>query len=516
MIVQRSWLQKIVMFALVFVPIPPEASSGFGMEIGTAISADEKPQRKKYEPTWESLDGVPVPKWFDDAKFGIFIHWGGYSVLGYKPGGRGYAEHSPKGIYREPTQYYPVIKERFGAHPPEFGYKDMLARFKAEKWDPDAWARLFDDAGAKYVVLTAEHHDGYALWDSDLTDWCATKVGPMRDLVGDLGVAVRKLGMKYAPSYHRERHPGFFAKDIYAINSEPQPDIAEEIKRMPSAEGLYGPFSYTDEFIADYVARWKEIQDKYQPDFMWIDDIPVFYKDGCKGHPQALKFQQACAGMIADYLNKAPQWGKQLYLNNKGGQPNWPVDCGCREKDNLKLASIGPKWQSPATLGTSYGYMKDEEQRDVYKSPTQLIHLLCDVVSKNGNLLLNIGPRADGTIPDGMKRRLLAMGEWLNINGEAIYGTHYWKAFGQNTPALRFTVNPKVLYAIALDKPIADFTIESTKGFGAGEVESVTLLGSKAKVGWLLTDGGLQITPPKNITSEHAWVFKIRTRKALK
>jgi len=321
--------------------------------------------------------------------------------------------------------------------------------------------------------------------------------------------------LKFGVSYHRERHYWFFAKEKKK-GGTPHDDISREIELMPKAVDLYGPFTMSDEFMVDYVKRWEEICRKYQPDFMWLDDSPA------RGDQEKI-YLKHCVKMIADYLNKAEEWNKELYLNNKGGQPNWPVDCGCREKDNLKLPNIGPKWQNPATLGTSYGYMKAEEQRDAYKSPTQLIHLLCDVVSKNGNLLLNIGPRADGTIPDGMKRRLLAMGEWLNVNGEAIYGTRYWKTFGQNTPALRFTIPafagtslhprkrvPKVLYAIALDKPTAEFTIKSTKGFSAGQVESVTLLGSSAKVAWLITDRGLQIIPPKDILGEYAWVFKIR------
>ena len=168
-------------------------------------------ENEKYDYTWESLKTHQVPKWFDDAKFGIFIHWGPYSVMGYRKGGTGYAEWTPNYIYKAPRHYFPWMKKRFGGAPPEFGYKDIISLFKAEKWDPDEWAELFHKAGAKYVVLTAEHHDGYALWDSELTPWCATKIGPKRDLVGDLGKAVRKKGIKYAPSYHRERHTGYFA-----------------------------------------------------------------------------------------------------------------------------------------------------------------------------------------------------------------------------------------------------------------------------------------------------------------
>jgi alpha-L-fucosidase len=479
---------------------------------------------KKYEGNWESLADYPVPAWFDDAKFGIFIHWGGYSEFGYRKGGRGYAEHTPKMIYADSEHYYPVVEKRYGARPPEFGYKDLLREFKAEKWDPEQWAELFDQAGAKYVVLTAEHHDGYALWDSDLTDWCATKIGPMRDLVGELGKAVRKRGLKYAPSYHRERHPGFFANDLYAIESEPRADIAEEIRRMPSAEGLYGPFSYTDEFIADYVARWREIQNKYRPDFMWIDDIPIFYKPG-GGGPQAEKFLQACADMIADYFNAAQEWGIEVYLNNKGANQNWPVNLGCLEKDNLQFEDIGVKWENPATLATSYGYMAMEEEGDLYQSSEKFIHLLADVVSKNGNLLLNIGPRGDGIIPEGMQDRLLGIGAWLDVNGEAIYGSRPWKTFGEsirtlesrrdqfgrhmiNSTGIRYTraKDGMAVYAILLERPDA-VTLTSFKGEVVKEVE---LIGSSARIDWGVTDSGLEVKLPAEKPCDAAYVLKIQ------
>lgn len=475
-----------------------------------------------YEATWESLDGFPVPAWFDDAKFGIFIHWGGYSEFGYRDGGRGYAEHVPKEIYRSPDKYYHVLKERYGAAPPEFGYKDILAQFRAEKFEPDAWAELFDDAGAKYVILTAEHHDGFAMWDSDLTDWCATKVGPMRDLVGDLGKAVRRRGIKYAPSYHRERHPGFFAKDIYAIFSEPQDDIAEEIKRVPEAVGLYGPFDYDDAFIADYVARWKELETKYRPDFMWIDDIPIFYK--VKPHEQSDKLRDACAGMIADYFNAADKWAVDVYLNNKGRNKNWPCDLGCLEKDNLQMESIDIKWENPATLATSYGYLALEEEEDLYQPSAKFVHLLCDVVSKNGNLLLNIGPRGDGVIPQGMQERLRGIGKWLDVNGEAIYGTRPWKTYGEgiaplakrkdqhgrhaiNSSGVRYTraQDGSAVYALLLECP-DEVLLEAFKG---EQISDVQLIGSDARLLWKIGADGLKVKLPSGRPCEAAYALKV-------
>lgn len=468
-----------------------------------------------YDGSWESLQQMPVPDWFNDGKIGIFIHWGPYSAIGYRKGGRGYAEHVPKMIYEDSAHYYPFLRERFGAAPPEFGYKDIIPMFKAEKWNPDEWAKLFSDVGARYVVLTAEHHDGWANWDSDLTPWNAMDMGPKRDLVGDLGKAVRKQGLKYAPSYHRERHTSFFTTKKYVVQAEPRLDILEEIRRMPEAERLYGPFGFSKEAIDEYVARWKEIQNKYQPDFLWVDDIPIFTRDGNNSQlapkifkPEIQYLYDQCRLMITDFMNDGSSRGQEVYVNNKGKNRNWPDGVGCLEKDNLKLKVIGPKWQSCTTFGTSFGYLEG----DTYKSIKGVIHEMVEVVSRNGNFLINIGPKADGTLVPEQVERLQAMGQWLKVNGEAIYGTRYWKENHQETGNLAFTTKGEKLYAIALDEPTSALTIEGTSGWVQGEVKSVKLLGSEANVEWNMSSEGLVITPPANLgQSQHAWTFEILT-----
>ena len=474
-----------------------------------------------YDGSWESLQKMPVPAWFDDGKIGIFIHWGPYSVLGYIKGDRGYAEQVPKAIYSDPKHLYPLLKQRFGAAPPEFGYKDMVNHFKAEKWDPEAWATLFEEVGAKYVVLTAEHHDGWANWDSDLTPWNAMDKGPKRDLVGELGAAVRKRGLKYAPSTHRERHHMYFSSKSYVADGEPHPDIAKEIELNPEAASLYGPFDLDKAFADDYVARWKEIEKKYQPDFLWIDDIPLWTRDGNKvpqgiAKPEIQYFYDQLRLMITDFMNDAARRGQPVYLNNKGGSLNWPEGVGCREKDNLRLAQLGPKWQSCTTFGTSFGYLAAEEADDYphkKKNAGEVIHEMIEVVSRNGNFLINIGPRADGTIPEWQVERLRAMGDWLKINGAAIYGSRYWHTTSQKMGHLAFTTNGKKLYAICLEKP-QPFTIEATKGWTAADVESVRLLGSEGKVEWAIDENGLRITPPADLgASQHAWTFEILATK---
>jgi len=466
-----------------------------------------------YDGSWESLQKMPVPAWFDDGKIGIFIHWGPYSVIGYRKGGRGYAEHVPKMIYRDPEHYYPYMDKRWGAHPPDFGYKDIIPEFKAEKWDPDAWAQLFAAVGARYVVMTAEHHDGWANWDSDLTPWNAVDMGPHRDLVGDLGKALKKQGLKFAPSYHRERHQTFFAKQLYVVHAEPQDDILEEIKRVPEAASLYGPFGLSKEFVDDYVARWKEIQRKYQPDFLWLDDFPIYTRDGNnvragKAKPEVQYFDDQVRGMITDFMNDGAARGAEVYVNNKGSNRNWPDGVGCLEKDNLKLKVIGPKWQSCTTFGTSFGYLKG----DKYKSIEGIIHEMVEVISRNGNFLVNIGPRADGTIPEPQVERLQAMGEWLRINGDAIYGSRYWKVSEQTDEHLAFTTNGKKLYAIKLSKPGAPFTITGTAGWRPDQIRGVRLLGSDAEVEWEMTAQGLRINPPSELgQTKYAWSFEIMT-----
>ncbi len=481
---------------------------------GPAFAEDVK-MHKRYDGSWESLQSMPVPAWFDDGKIGIFIHWGPYSAIGYKKGARGYAEHVPKLLYDDASHYYPYMQKRWGATPPEFGYKDIIPEFTAANWSPDEWAQLFADVGAKYVVLTAEHHDGWANWDSDLTPWNAVDQGPRRDLVGDLAAAVRKRGLKFAPSYHRERHTGFFATEKYLVHSKPRPDIAEEIKRMPEAETLYGPFTFDKAFVDDYVARWKEIQTKYEPDFLWIDDVPIFTRDGNDSKktppdfkPEVQYFYDSLRGMITDFMNDGAARGQEVYVNNKGANRNWPDGVGCLEKDNLKLKVIGPKWQSCTTFGTSFGYLEGDQ----YKTVEGVIHEMIEVISRNGNFLINIGPKADGTLVPEQVERLHAMGDWLKINGDAIYGTRYWKESEQKDEHLAFTSKGKNLYAIKLAEPTAPFTIMGTSGWKADQVKSVRLLGSDSSVSWKMTPQGLRLTPPSDPgSSVYAWSFEIVT-----
>ena len=378
----------------------------------------------------------------------------------------------------------------------------------------------------------AAYISGDTLWKDaqELRDHRAVVGTPQQciDRIGELAEAVRAEGMKYGISYHRERHPSRFTAG-FKVQDEPFEQVAEEIRKVPEAAGLYGPFDYSDAFIADYVARWKEAEEKFLPDFMWLDDVPIFYH--AEGDPQVIKFQNAFKGMIADYLNHARQWGKEVYFNNKGKHLNFPEGVGCREKDNLQMDTIGPPWQNPATLGISYAYMAHEDENDLYKTPAELVRLLVDVVSKNGNLLLNIGPRADGTIPEGMQTRLLAMGDWLKKHGEAIYGTRPWRTYGEYSGDIieeegvqtskhsmriheieyRFTTKPGVIYVIAFQPPGGDVVLSAFEGVDAGKIKSVRTLGG-GEVDWKMDEQGLVLSPGAVDDFYLAMVYKITTR----
>jgi len=512
----KPWVLSLAVLALV------SCNAGKGKN---TQKETKKETAQVYEPTWESLAKAKPAKWWNEGKFGIFIHWGPYSVAGYKDGHKGYSEAITNDMYKRPEKYKEFFIEKFGAAPPEFGYKDWVSLYTAKNWKPQEWAKLFKEAGATYVIPTGEHHDGFVNWDSELTEWCATKMGPKRDLIGDLAKAVRAEGLKYGISYHRERHPSRFAQGFH-IKETPFEQVAQEIKDMPEAANLYGPFEYSDAFIADYVARWKEAEEKYQPDFMWIDDVPILYAE--KGDPQVVKFENAFKGMIADYLNNAKKWGKEVYFNNKGKHLNYPEGVGCREKDNMLVETIGSPWQNPATLGVSYAYMHNEEVNDLYKTPAELVRLLVDVVSKNGNLLLNIGPRADGTIPEGMQRRLLAMGKWLKLNGEAIYKSNPWNVYGEtfgdiveeegvhysnhsmriHEKEYRYTSKPGYIYITSFQDDKENIVLDAFKGYDANKIKSIDIIGGN-QIKWKITDKGLTITPDSETKFDLAKVYRI-------
>jgi len=214
--------------------------------------------------------------------------------------------------------------------------------------------------------------------------------------------------------------------------------------------------------------------------------------------------------MITDFMNNGSRNNQEVYVNNKGANRNWPDGIGCLEKDNLKLKVIGPKWQSCTTFGTSFGYLEN----DKYKSPKRIISEMVEVISRNGNFLVNIGPKADGTIPQPQVDLLHDMGNWLSINGAAIYGSRYWKVNHQENGNLAFTTKDTKLFVMVLDQPNNPIVIEATKGWTTNQVKSVKLLGSEDLITWKITDDGLVIIPPTDLgKSKYVWTFEVETNK---
>ncbi|WP_136464775.1 alpha-L-fucosidase [Flagellimonas onchidii] len=454
--------------------------------------------------TWEDLQNMPIPTWYEDAKFGIFIHWGPYAVPGWSDG-REYSEWYATMMYRKPA-FIEYHTKNYGK-PGEFGYKDFIPMFKAEKFNANAWADVFEASGAKFIIPTAEHHDGFAMWNTDLTPWNSVDMGPKFDFIDKLGKAVRDKGLKYGISYHRERHWGYYTSSLntYKENPEPVEGVAKEVAENPLAEQLYGPFGLTEAFMKDYKARFVELCTKYQPDFMWIDDAPsnsLFPKA-----PAVDKFMNTYhREMIADYVNMSREWGKDVYWNNKRWtRSNYPQGAGVDEKDYLRMDSIPDvKWQSSGGMAHSYGYDRTEDIAEKYKPVGVLVRTLIDVVSKNGNFLLDIGPKPDGTLTDLQISRLKGIGDWLKRNGEAIYGTRTWNTFGYDN--IRFTQKENTLYIISLERPESELVVKHTKDLN--DIKSVTLLDGNEAVEWQQTSKGIKLSVPE-LEEDHAYVFKM-------
>lgn len=468
----------------------------------------------KYRPTWESLAQYRVPDWYVDAKFGIFIHWGVYSVPAFGN------EWYPRNMYLQDRPEFQHHIETYGPQS-EFGYKDFIPMFKAEAYDPDAWAELFREAGAKFVVPVAEHHDGFAMYDTALSKWCAAKMGPKRDLIGDLAKAVREKGMVFGLSSHRAEHWWFMNGGMTFDSDVQDPEYADfygpaqpSPARVP-AEGWrskdWTPRPHA-EFLDDWLARMQELIDKYQPQLIWFD----WWIEQTVFKPYLQKF-------AAYYYNQGEAWGKGVAVNYK--YDAFPEDVAVYDIERGQFSDINPRfWQTDTSVSkNSWGHITNHD----YKTAGDIIGDLVDIVSKNGALLLNIGPRPDGTIPEPEVAMLRDIGRWLKVNGEAIYGTRPWTRFGEGptqavagyftdtkrthytSADVRFTTKKDALYAICLGWPDKDWRISSL-GTGAGKVTSVELLGSNATLVWSQDADGLTVSAPAARPCETAYSLKIK------
>lgn len=476
-----------------------------------------------YEESWESLAKHNAsPDWFRDAKLGIYFHWGIYSVPAYS------TEWYPRWMHFENHDIYRHHVETYG-HPSEFGYHDFVPMFKAEYFDAAEWADLFQKAGARFAGPVAEHHDGFSMWDSEVTPWNVADMGPKKDITGLLATELKKRDMKLITTFHH-------AKQLQRFDSTETGSRSEgyELSHFPFFEGmpptsddeqlkyLYGNIPAEQWYEEIWYGKLKEVIDQYQPDIIWfdyvLDAIPEEYRQRFSAY----------------FLNEAEKWDKEVVIVRK--QEDLPINYTVDDLEKSRKNRIGEEpWMTDETVSKgSWCYTENLE----IKTATDVLHVLIDIVSKNGVLLLNVSPMANGIIPENQKKVLLDMGAWLDSYGEAIYNTRPWYTFGEGPTKepeghfdnhqeflkikyswkdVRYTTLDKTIYATLLGWPGAGEKILFT-AFAAEnmpdplEIASVSLLGSSDQIEWEVTEKGLSLATPQEAPDDMAVVFKIETR----
>ncbi|WP_322906151.1 alpha-L-fucosidase [Paenibacillus sp. SGZ-1009] len=465
-----------------------------------------------FQANWDSLRSYSAPIWYEQARFGIFVHWGVYAVPAFQ------TEWYARNMYIQGSAEYEHHRRTYGSQD-QFGYKDFIPRFTADRFDADEWADLFKRAGAGFVVPVAEHHDGFAMYDTPFSDWNAAQMGPKRDVIGELADAVRKRYMTFGVSTHRAENWWYynggreFPSDVQDyrytdLYGAAQPCFDE--RNNPVA--MLPP---NDEFLEDWLLRTCHLIDRYGPQLLYFDwwiEQPEF-----KPYLQRL---------AAYYYNKAAESNRQVVINYKfdafeKGTAVYDIERG-------GLASIQPHvWQTCTSIGkTAWCHISNPD----YKTAAFLIGDLIDIVSKNGVMLLNVGPRADGTIAQEEQHILLDIGKWLHVNGEAIYGTKPWKIHGEGPTEvvdgtfndtrrtaytgadIRFTTRNGYLYVLLLGWPQdgnAVITSLSITGWYEGQIASVHILGVDEQPVWQRTEAGLEVPLPPQLAEQPAIVLKI-------
>lgn len=463
-----------------------------------------------YKPTWESLaQHQEAPEWFRDAKFGIYFHWGVYSVPAFG------SEWYPRNMHLKNRPEYKHHLETYGS-PLEFGYDKFVPKFRAEHFDADRWADLFQKAGARFAGPVAEHHDGFSMWDSELTPWNAKDRGPKKDITGRLADAIRQRGMRFVATFHHARN-NLWKEDghwtgHYSGVKKNFPEALED----PERAILYG-YMPRDEFLEMWLGKLKEVIDQYQPDLMWfdswLDEIPDEYQKE----------------YLAYYFNHAARRDKGVGVTFK--QNDLPRDVALDDYEKGRADKLTEfAWLTDDTISRgSWCYTENL----TIKPLREVLHVLIDIVSKNGQLLLNISPKANGIIPRKQKDVLLGLGEWLKVNGEAIYGTRPWVIYGEgptrmrkgghfvgsvkySSHDIRFTTDGDVLYAIFLGEPAEKQTIAclgTGTGLCGGAVSSVSLLGVEGELDFEQDEEGLHVSFPETFPAKNAAAIKIEGLK---
>lgn len=472
-----------------------------------------------YSADWASLTQHPTPRWYRQGKLGIFVHWGIYSVPAFDNEWYSRNMYNPARLagQHHVATYGPQDK---------FGYKDFIPMFRGEHFDADAWVRLFKQAGARYVLPVSEHHDGFAMYDTAFNRWNSTQMGPCRDVMGEIKTACEVQGLQFCASNHRAEHyyfmnlgrlidsdvndpayadfygPAVFRPDLDAANMS-------ETTETPSTEGP------TEAWLTDWMVRICEFIDRYQPKLIYFD-----------WWIQNYSFKPYLKKIAAYYYNRAHQWGREVSINYKReafapGAATFDVERGA-------LTGISPvPWQTCTAIGKkSWGYTRDNE----FKSSRQIICDLIDIVSKNGMMLLNVGPRADGTITEEETQVLLDLGAWLQTNGEGIYDTIPWKTFGEGSvnaesgffmdgeekpftaEDFRFTYRAGNIYAFWMRPQGGTACIRSMAARGRYDfgIEKVWQLGQAEPLPFTRDEEGLHLQLPDRVSDERPICFKIQ------
>lgn len=454
-----------------------------------------------YQDTWESLSTVQLPAWFAEAKFGIFIHWGLYSVAAHKN------EWYSRNMYRKDKEEWEYHRKTFGRHT-DFGYKDFIPLFLAERFDPQEWVQLFVQAGAKYMMPVAEHHDGFQMYDSAVSKWNAAAMGPHRDILGELKAACAAAGLRFCTSSHRAEHWFFMShgKEFDSDIKEPlvRGDFYWPAMPEPDPQDLQGRPYPSEEFLQDWLVRTCELAEKYEPQLLYFD-----------WWIQHEAFKPYLKKAAAYYYNLCAAKGMQAAVCYKHDAMMW--GSGIPEIERGSFQDAKPYvWQTDTAIARNSWCFTDTLE---YKDAAEIIRMLVDVVSKNGNLLLNIGPKADGSIPDTDREILMQIGGWLKVNGEAVYGSRVWRVSGEGTTKteegqftdlctlqyqendFRFTARGGFIYVFAMQYPqhgqitvrsLAESEDPDAPKFH-GLIEEVTILGYGQLPEWTVDTKGLHV-----------------------
>jgi len=527
----------ILLFFVFSIPVCSQQN------VEVIVSTSKEPiARGKFEPTWQSLSQYKVPEWFRNAKFGIWAHWGPQCQAEY---GDWYA----RALYEENSWQYKHHVQTYG-HPSKFGFKDIIHEWKAENWDPEKLVRLYKRVGAQYFFAMANHHDNLDMWDSKYQEWNSVRVGPHKDIIAGWAKAAKKVKLPFGLSVHASHAWTFYEtaqradttgqykgisydgkltkadgmgtwwegldpQELYAQNHALSPGWNWEWKA-----GAVTPPSqaYCDKFYN----RTMDLINKYNPDLLYFDDttLPLY------------PVSDAGLKLAAHYYNhnmtthhgklEAVMFGKILTSEQKKCMV-WDVERGAPDKGQ-DLA-----WQTCTCIG-DWHYNREVYNDNRYKSATTVIRTLIDIVSKNGNLLLNIPVRGDGTIDDKEIAVLEGIAAWMDVNKESIFDTRPWKIFGEGPSVdavnkldgagfnegktgytekdIRFAQKGKIIYASLLSAPSGNVNIKSLKK-NSVNIKKIEVLGSKEKISWSQNSDALTIQKLEMLPNDIALVFKI-------